>query len=210
MDKPKTVTSRMVVQHTHKVSDGKPKETDPVRQDVRIGRAKRLLEEAEQWEAKAASAIDRLKEHPLATSIAEAKLETDKLEQGWEAKRVEAVNNREAAVVANAEASKKENEADRLKKAARQFRERAQDFEKQAHKLDDTIKAESGASRENGLHRKLKTLEKQFNTATHKIAKQGREARSKAARIRVRLNCLLKEIAPLLQDEGEEKQVTKS
>lgn len=199
----KPVVSRYVIQHTHNPADDKPKPKPKQKVDPRIGRAKHLLSQVDLWEAKAKEAEDRVETHPLVEAIEAVKMDTEWLDREINQRTEAAYAKRQGGLSACSQADLHQEEAERLQREARRLREAARVMRSEADALDADNRRAFAQSLQDGPHSKLKSLEKQFNTETHRIAKQGREARRKADKMRDRLKDLLAEIAPLLEEETE-------
>lgn len=199
-DQPKTVTSRIVVQHTHKVSNGKPVKKQAPKQDPRIGKARRLLDEVELLEERAETAEAAVLAHPLAEDLADLRIQVEWLETGLANKSRLADARCDKADELLDKSNAKAAEAEKWLAESRQLKNEASRLKNEARAILADNRRQLEASRQNGSHGRLRGLERQFNLATHKLAKKGREARVKAEKVRKRLNILLEEIAPLLQE----------
>ncbi len=200
-DKPKPKAMRYVVSHIHNPTDEKPK-PKPKKQDPRIGRAKRLLEQVEMLNRQANEAEAEVETHPLVDDIEAAKMHTDWLDREINQRTEAAYQKRQGAMRDCAQADLHQDEAERLQREARRLREGARVMRSEADDLDKENRRAFAQSQQDGPHSRLKDLEKRFNTETHRIAKKGREARKKAEKLRDRLRKLLEEIAPLLEQEA--------
>lgn len=198
--------SRYLITHKHTPVVASKEPAKPVlkKTDIRITRAKRLLEQIERYKQQATEAETELETNGAVDLFEEAKAAAD-----WIEMKACVANNMaahllecsDAAGVAAeryyAEAEQKQNEARKQVRLAVDMQHEAKRFADEATKILHTSKS-------TGEHAELKQVEKNLETVRHRLRKRIREATNKAEKYKKKLAVLMEELGPLLDTlEGE-------
>lgn len=195
--------TRYVVEHIHRPAEDKRPGSKGKKPDPRIGRAKRLKEQIELLEERVKEALDTLESHPLVADIEEAHLAAEWIDREIQQRQSVATYKMDKAMAHLMSATDCQEKAEDLQKEAARLRESARELKQDATNLQAEDRRSLACSRNTGPHGRLQQLQKEYNTKTHRVSRQGREAEQKAAKLRAKLAVLLEEIAPLLEGSDD-------
>jgi len=200
VEKQQKTVSRYLITHRHNPQVTVKEPVKPVlkKTDVRITRAKRLLEQIEVYKQQVLDAENELEIHGAVDLFDEAKDAADWVEMQAGVSRKMATHLSNCADAAEVAAEKYCLEAERLQKEAREQIRLAADMRHNARGFEATAVKILNASNSNGAHADLKAAEKNLNAVRHRLRRKAREASNKVDKYKNKLAALMEEIGPLL------------